>query len=131
MIPRTYNISVGSIAGTTITAPTQVENKTATLKAQEEAAQRQLPLYKILDLKNDAMVDAVFEKLNQLNADNEVAYSDKVNIYRTVLPAMVQDYEDRYIRGLSDRGQYPEQLIDEVRKKADRSAVQNTRGSVL
>ncbi|WP_240763232.1 HD family phosphohydrolase [Paenibacillus thalictri] len=117
VVPQTYDIRLGSLAEKDILAPGPIPDAVATEKAKEEAAQKVGPVYKIVSLKNETLVEAIFEKLNQLNADTEVAVNDKVNIYRSVLPTIKNDFVEKQLRAMELSGQYPDTLIKEVRSK--------------
>lgn len=116
LIQQTYDISVGSPAENTIMAPPQAVNPDATQQAKEDAADKVQLVYRTVDWKNQQISDAIFDKLSQVNFDDEVAYNDKVSIYRTVLPGIVQEHEDRLFRSFSAIGMYNESLINEMKK---------------
>ncbi|NHN30932.1 HD family phosphohydrolase [Paenibacillus agricola] len=117
MIPQTYDIQVGTTAEKNILAPRAIENAIATEKAKEEAAQHVQPVYRIVSLKNEQLIEAMFEKLQQINADSEVTLGDKVNIFKSVFPNLAQDHIDKQIQGYTASGQYNEPLLLEIRKK--------------
>ncbi|TDF96732.1 HD family phosphohydrolase [Paenibacillus piri] len=117
IIPQTYDIQKGSLAEKDILAPRAIENAVATEQSKEDAAQRVQPVYKIVSLKNDTLVETIFEKLQQINADAEVTLGDKVNIFKTVIPNIVQDHTDKLLKSYSGSGQYNEAMLEEMRKK--------------
>ncbi|OXM86105.1 HD family phosphohydrolase [Paenibacillus rigui] len=117
IIPPTYDIQLGAVAEKDILAPRAIENAVATEQAKEEAAQHVQLVYKITSLKNEVLMESMFEKLLQINADSEVTLGDKVNIFKTVLPNLVLDHADKQIKGFSDSGQYNEPLLQEMGKK--------------
>ena len=117
LIPQTYDIRVGSTAEKDILAPRAIENAVATEQAKEDAAQRVQPVYRIVALKNEVMMEALFEKLQQINADTEVTLGDKVNIFKTVIPNLIDDHVDKQIKTYTDSGQYNDVLLLEMRKK--------------
>lgn len=117
VIPPTYDIQLGSIAEKDILAPRAIENAVATEQAKEEAAQHVQPVYKIVPLKNEALMESIFEKLLQINADTEVTLGDKVNIFKTVLPNLILDHVDKQIKTFGDSGQYNDLLLQEMSKK--------------
>lgn len=118
IVPQTYDIQLGSVAEKDILAPRPIENAVATEKAKEEAAQKVQPVYQIVSLRNEAAMEAVFEKLLQINADPEVSQTDKVNIYRTVIPTMLQDHLEKQVKAYSGGGAGSnEQLLAEMRKQ--------------
>ncbi|MGF7032000.1 putative nucleotidyltransferase with HDIG domain [Paenibacillus mucilaginosus] len=116
IVPQTYDIKPGSIAEKDILAPYAIPNEAATNKAKDEAAQRVQPVYRIVPLKNEQAVEAIFQKLQQINADPEVAPADKVSIYKTVIPTLIQDHLERQMKTYSGSGQYSDELMVEMRK---------------
>ncbi len=116
IVPQTYDIQLESVTEKDILAPRAIANEVATEKAKEEAAARVQPVYKIAPLRNEAAVEAIFEKLQQINSDAEVSVADKVNIYKTVIPTILQDHFDRQIKTFADSGQYNDLLLAEMRK---------------
>ncbi|UUZ85509.1 hypothetical protein LJK88_19490 [Paenibacillus sp. P26] len=117
IVPQTYDIQLGSVAEKDILAPRPIENAVATEKAKEEAAQKIQPVFQVVSLKNDAAVDAVFEKLQQINGDPDVSQTDKVNIYKNVIPSLIQDHLDRQLKAYANTGQYNDQLLAEMSKR--------------
>ncbi|WP_248926655.1 HD family phosphohydrolase [Paenibacillus hamazuiensis] len=117
VVPETYDIRLGSINEKDILAPGPIPDAVATEKAKEEAAQKVQPVYQIVSLKNEGLIEAIFEKLTQLNGDAEVTPADKVNIYRTILPTIKTDFEEKQLRSLAGSGQYADALLQEIRKK--------------
>jgi putative nucleotidyltransferase with HDIG domain len=117
LVPQTFDIRLGGVAEKTIYAPQQIENSVATIKAKEDAVAKVQPVYKVISMKNEGIVDAIFDKLNQINNDNEVKFDDKVSIYRTVIPSLITDYESRMIKSYEIAGQYNETLISEMQKE--------------
>ncbi|MFD0682664.1 MULTISPECIES: HD family phosphohydrolase [unclassified Paenibacillus] len=117
IIPQTYDIQKGSHAEKDIIAPRAIENAIATEQAKEDAAQRVQPVYKIVSLKNDVLVESIFEKLQQINADAEVTLGDKVNIYKTVIPNIIELHTDKQVKMYTGSGQYNEVMLEEMKKK--------------
>ncbi len=64
-------------------------------------------------------LEAVFEKLQQINADADVSTADKVNIYKTVIPQLIQDHLYRQLKQFQDSGQYSPELLAEMRQDFD------------
>lgn len=116
VVPQTYDIQLGSIAEKDILAPRSIPNEVATEKAKEEAAGRVQSVYKIVSLKNEIAVETIFEKLLQINSDQDVSLADKVNIYKTVIPTLIEDHLDRVLKTYADSGQTSELLLVEMRK---------------
>ncbi|SDC72443.1 hypothetical protein SAMN02799630_01296 [Paenibacillus sp. UNCCL117] len=119
IVPQTYDIQLNSLAEKDIPAPRAILNEVETEKAKEEAAARLQPVYKVVSLKNETAVELIFEKLQQINADTEVSLTDKVSIYRTVIPTMIKDHLSRQLKQFESTGQYSAELLAEMRKAFD------------
>jgi putative nucleotidyltransferase with HDIG domain len=117
LVPQTYDLKLGGIADKTIYAPRQEVDALATLKAKETAVQQIQPVYEVVSLRNDAIVDALFDKLNQINADAEVKFEDKVSIYRTVLPQIVADSIAKTVQSYRISGTYDDTLLAEMERQ--------------
>lgn len=117
LIPQTFDIQLGSTAEKDLLAPRAVENAVATEKAKEDAAQRVQPVYRIVALKNEMIIEAMFEKLQQINADTEVTLGDKVNIFKTVIQNIIDDHVDKQAKSYTASGQYNEPMLQEMHKK--------------
>ncbi|GAB7053725.1 MULTISPECIES: HD family phosphohydrolase [unclassified Paenibacillus] len=116
VVPQTYDITLNSIAEKDILATRAIKNNAATEQAREEAAQRVQPVYTIVPLRNELAVGAIFEKLQQINSDTDVSQTDKVSIYKTVIPTLIQDHLDRQLMNYMNSGQYSDQLFTEMNK---------------
>lgn len=116
VVPQTYDITLNAVAEKDILAPRAILNEVATEKAKEEAASKVQPVYKIVSLKNEVALEAVFEKLQQINADTDVSTADKVSIYKAVIPQLIEDHLARQLKQFSDSGQYSPELLEEMRK---------------
>lgn len=117
LIPKTYDIEKHSTAERTIYAPNQTENKSATEKKKEEAAQAVQPVYLVVSIQNAKIVELIFEKLRQINFDTEVSTADKVSIYRAVLPSIVNVHFADQVKKFKESERYNEQFILEVERK--------------
>ncbi|GKS12456.1 HD family phosphohydrolase [Paenibacillus chitinolyticus] len=117
LIPQTFDIKLGAVAEKNIYAPFQIENSVATEKAKEDAAKKLQPVYKIVNLRNEAMIDAIYDRILQINADPDVKFEDKVSVYRTVIPAIIADTEKMAIRTIGENNFGNDTLIDEINSK--------------
>jgi putative nucleotidyltransferase with HDIG domain len=117
LIPQVYDIQLGAASAKTIYAPSQTENFVATEKAKEDAAKKVQPVYRIVNLRNDLLVDSIFDRMLQINSDAEVKFDDKVSIYRNVIPQLVLDMENKSIKSLRDSGQYNDTLLQEMQNR--------------
>ncbi|UJF35080.1 HD family phosphohydrolase [Paenibacillus hexagrammi] len=114
LVPQVYDIQLGAISEKTIYAPRQIENAVATEQAKEDAAKRVQPVYQVVNLRNDALIDAIFDRLLLINSDEEVKFDDKVSIYRRVIPQLISDLESESIKSLQASGQYNDQLMEQI-----------------
>jgi len=117
LVPQVYDIQLGAVSEKTIYAPRQIENALATEKAKEDAAKRVQPVYRIVNMKNEALVDAIYDKLLQINNDAEVKFEDKVSIFRSVIPQLIRDGENAAIKSLRESGQYNEPLFQLIEQQ--------------
>ncbi|WP_281888213.1 HD family phosphohydrolase [Paenibacillus sp. YYML68] len=116
VVPQTYDVQLNEAAEKDILAPRAILNELATKRAEDEAAAKEQPVYKIVALKNEAAVESIFEKLQQINADTEVSLADKVNIYKTVIPELIDGHLDRQLKQFEASGQFSPELLEEMRK---------------
>ncbi|KRF28127.1 HD family phosphohydrolase [Paenibacillus sp. Soil787] len=114
LVPQVYDIVLGTTSEKTIYAPRQIENAIATEQAKEDAAKRVQPVYRIVNLKNDTLIDVIYDKLLQINADEEVKFDDKVSIYRRVIPQLISDTQNQSIKSLRISGQYNDSLLEQI-----------------
>lgn len=114
LVPQVFDITLGMKSEKTIYAPEQIENAIATEQAKEDAAKRVQPVYRIVNLKNEVISDAIFDKLSQINADEEVKFDDKVSIYRRVIPQLISDLTNDAIKTLRNSGQYNDLLLEQI-----------------
>ena len=119
LVPKTYDIEPDTYSEKTILATKQIENVLATKKAKIDAAQSVLPLYQIVPLKNEQLIDLIFDKLLQNNAstDEVLNFEEKVSFYSTVIPETMIDYIDTFIAGLERNTKYNPELIMEIKQK--------------
>ncbi|NOU76058.1 HDIG domain-containing protein [Paenibacillus sp. LMG 31458] len=116
LVPQVYDIVLGTTSEKTIYAPRQIENAIATEQAKEDAAKRVQPVYRIVNLKNDTLIDVIYDKLLQINADEEVKFDDKVSIYRRVIPQLISDTQNQSIKSLRISGQYNDLLLEQIQQ---------------
>ncbi|MDF2652517.1 MAG: rane-associated hydrolase-like protein, partial [Paenibacillus sp.] len=116
LVPQVYDIVLGTTSEKTIYAPRQIENAIATEQAKEDAAKREQPVYQIVNLKNDTTIDAIYDKLLQINEDVEVKFDDKVNIYRRAIPQLISDMQNQSIKSLRISGQYNDLLLEQIQQ---------------
>lgn len=119
LLPETYDIAVGLPSEKEILAPMEIPNTKATLKAQEEAAEKVGQVYTILPLRNEALVAQMLDRIFRLNQDDQVSTQDKIKIYREELPQRVKDHVQNFIMNNRSNGVYSPTLFQEVTQRVD------------
>jgi putative nucleotidyltransferase with HDIG domain len=97
LVPETYDITLNSKSDKDIRAPRQVVDDKATLQAQEAAANKVGPIYSIVALRDEDLIDDIFTRIEQLNQDDQITEADKVDIYRRVIPERVDQYVSTFL----------------------------------
>lgn len=115
-VPETYDIALGAQSDRDIKAPHEFTDKKATLEAQERAADRVDPVYSIVPLRNETLLDQIFSRIDQLNQDDQITTDQKVEIYRREIPDMVERYINQFIAANSGSEAYSDSLLAEMRK---------------
>lgn len=115
LIPETYDIEANTVSEKTIYATKQIENAFETQRAKEEAARRVQPVYSILPMKNESLIETIFAKLRQINADNELSTTDKVNVFRNVFPTLYSDYANQLYASIRASEPDNDGLLNEVK----------------
>jgi putative nucleotidyltransferase with HDIG domain len=110
----TYDIQVGSASEKTIIASKQVENKRATTQLAEAEANRTLPIYQTVAWPYDELIQRIYEKIEQINRDQELKTEDKVTIFRLTIPQMIADLESTTMRNLRDQQNYSKDLLSHI-----------------
>lgn len=122
LLPERYNIVIGQPSDKEILAPVQIPNNKATLKAQEQAAEKQKDIYKIVPLRNEVLVTQILDRILRLNQDDQVSREDKISIYRQELPSKVQEYTQNFILNNKLSAIYSESLLEEMKKRINEQA---------
>lgn len=119
LLPETYDIAVGLPSDKEIMAPMDIPDTKATLKAQEEAAEKVGQVYTILPLRNETLVGQMLDRIFRLNQDDQVSEDDKIKIYREELPQRVKDYVQNFIMNNRGSSTYSATLFEEVTQRVD------------
>ncbi|WP_020615632.1 HD family phosphohydrolase [Paenibacillus daejeonensis] len=114
LVPKTYNIQLNDVSDRNIAASRQMDDEKATIKAQEEAAERVPTEYTIVALGAQNLVDEIFQRMDQLNSDDQVTLQNKIDIYRTEIPGKYGQYVDRFVRSNSNTELYNQTLLEEM-----------------
>lgn len=117
LVPRTYDIMPNTVSEKTIRAPKQMENAIETQKAKESAAQKVQPIYRGVPVKSDQLIDGLYEKLRNNNADTTLGFDTKVSLYRDVFPSLIKDFISQSVNSLTATGQYNKDFINDVDQK--------------
>ena len=122
LIPRTYDIQLNTVASRDIVAPKQWEDTSATLKAQEQAAENVEPKYSIVALRNEGLIDQIFTRMEQLNAEDKVTFQNKVDIYRREIPDRYNAFVDSFVRANAGSDAYNPTLLQEMAARVKEQA---------
>jgi cyclic-di-AMP phosphodiesterase PgpH len=119
LVPKTFDIKEGMVLDRPILAPKQIENTVETLKAKDAAAKQVQPVYTIVALRGDTLVNDLFNRVEMVNGDSELKESSRVEIFRTDFPRMYADFTASFMRGAQATGQYPEELLKEIQARLE------------
>ncbi|MNO38287.1 7TM receptor with intracellular HD hydrolase [compost metagenome] len=114
LLPKRYDIKENTLSAKEITAPKQILDKKATLKAAEEAAEGVSPKYKIIPMRADNLVTSLLDRIDRLNQDDLISQSDKTDIYRDEIPQRAKDFILNFIASNRGGGTYTDHLLDEM-----------------
>lgn len=113
LLTQTYDIEINSPSPKEIIATKQVENTLATERAREEASQKVQPVYTVVPMRNYELIDNIFNKFEQINADNQFTSDQKANIYRN---HFTSEHEIFYGR-IMNNGNFNDGLLEEMQKQ--------------
>ncbi|PZD93933.1 metal-dependent phosphohydrolase [Paenibacillus sambharensis] len=116
LIPRTYDIKLGTISDREIVARKQWNDEKATIKAQERAAENVEPKYSIVALRNEGLIEQIFGRVEQLNAEDQVTFQNKVDIYRREIPERYVSFVNNFVRTNLNSDTYSATLLEEMAK---------------
>jgi len=119
LVPETYDIALNAKADKDIKAPRQELDEKATLQAQEEAADKVPQTYSIVSMRNEVLVNELFARIEELNMDDQITESDKVDIFRRVIPERVDQFVSNFM--MTNRGSetYSADLLAEMKRVVD------------
>lgn len=116
LLPERYNIQVGARSEKEIRAPMQIPNNKATLKAQEQEAERVQPIYTIVTVPNENLVVSILDRIDRLNQDDQVSREDKIAIYKLEIPQRAKDFIQNFVNSNRSSANYSDKLLDEMLK---------------
>ncbi|MFM9329705.1 HD family phosphohydrolase [Paenibacillus mesotrionivorans] len=117
LVPKTYDIVPNTPASSTIRAPQQFPLEKETQKARDEAAAKVTPVYKMISLRNDTLIDALYEKLIANNANSSLAQETKTSLYKDVFPSVMSDFIQQTVSGMGRNSLYGAKLQEETGAK--------------
>ncbi|MDG0871449.1 HDIG domain-containing protein [Paenibacillus thiaminolyticus] len=119
VLPEKFDIEVNVRSEKDIIAPIQIPDKKATLKAQDQAAERVQPIYDIISLRNERLSDSIFDRIEQLNSDETISYSQKVDVFRREIPEMVKDHIRQFLTTGRNTNTYSNVMLEEISKRLE------------
>ncbi|MFD2672376.1 HD family phosphohydrolase [Marinicrinis sediminis] len=103
VIPPTYNIEVNTRSETSITVPKKMEDGIATEKARAEAKTQVQDVYTTLSIREEDLIESVYDKLEQINGDEQFSSSEKVEIYLNFFPTEYLSFVEKTTDSLTNR----------------------------
>ncbi|WP_054941792.1 HD family phosphohydrolase [Paenibacillus ihuae] len=114
LLPKRYDIKVNTTSAKEITAPKQIPDDKAKLKAQEAAAESVPNKYAIILIRADSLVGLLLDRIDSLNQDDLISQSEKVDIYRDVIPQRANDFVQSFVNSSRNAGTYSDTLLEEI-----------------
>ncbi|MDF9843268.1 MULTISPECIES: HDIG domain-containing metalloprotein [unclassified Paenibacillus] len=114
LLPKRYDIKVNTTSAKEITAPKQILDNKAKLKAQEAAAEAVQNKYAIIPIRADSLVTLLLDRIDSLNQDDLISQSDKIGIYKDVIPQRANDFVQSFINSSRSAGTYSDTLLEEI-----------------
>ncbi|MCM3746363.1 HDIG domain-containing protein [Paenibacillus pasadenensis] len=118
LVPQTYNITLNEESNRDIVASKSVEDRIATAKAQEQAAESVEPISSSLPLKPESILNRIFNRVELLNQDEGVSASDKIEIYQNEIPSYYLEYIDEFVRTNTGKADMSDELLAEMSRVA-------------
>ncbi|MEK4850562.1 HDIG domain-containing metalloprotein [Paenibacillus sp. FSL H7-0756] len=114
LLPKRYDIKEGTRSAKEITAPKQILDTNAKLKAQETAAENVTNRYAIIPIRAENLVTLLLDRIGGLNQDDTISQSEKTEIYREEIPRRANDFILNFVAASQKAGTYSEHLLDEM-----------------
>ncbi|MDT3426557.1 putative nucleotidyltransferase with HDIG domain [Paenibacillus forsythiae] len=122
LLPKRYDIRANTLSAKEITAPHQIKDNKATLKAQEQAAEDVPPKYQIIPIRAENLVTSLLDRIDRLNQDDTISQSDKTSIYREEIPQRANDFILSFVASSRTSGTYSDNLLNEMQSKIKEQA---------
>ncbi|QWU14987.1 hypothetical protein SAMN04487895_109187 [Paenibacillus sophorae] len=117
LLPKRYDIRENTHSAKEITAPRQIPDKKATLKAEEQAAENVPLKYQIIPIRAENLVTSLLDRIDRLNQDDTISQSDKTSIYREEIPQRANDFILSFVSSSRNSGTYSDNLLNEMQSK--------------
>ncbi|MRN55718.1 HD family phosphohydrolase [Paenibacillus monticola] len=114
LLPKRYDIKEDTHSAKEITAPKQILDSKAKLKAQEKAAENVKERYAIIPMRSDNLVTSLLDRIDRLNQDDLISETDKTAIYREEIPQRANDFILNFVTSNRNNGTYSDTLLDEM-----------------
>ncbi|ALS27301.1 7TM receptor with intracellular metal dependent phosphohydrolase [Paenibacillus sp. 32O-W] len=114
LVPETYDIKLNTRAEKDIKAPGEWVDEKATQLAKDQAAEKVEQIYSIVALRNENLIAQIFDRMEQLNTDDQVTQQNKIDIYRTEIPRRYEEFVDNFVKNNRGNGTYNDSLLDEM-----------------
>ncbi|AIQ48775.1 7TM receptor with intracellular metal dependent phosphohydrolase [Paenibacillus sp. FSL R7-0273] len=114
LLPKRYDIKVNTTSAKEISAPKQILDNKAKLKAQEAAAEGVQNKYAIIPIRADSLVTLLLDRIDSLNQDDLISQSEKIGIYKDVIPQRANDFVQSFINSSRSAGTYSDTLLEEI-----------------
>lgn len=117
LVPQTYDIVPNTVAESTIRSPMQLQLEKETQKARDDAAAKVAPEYKVISLKNETLIESLFEKLIQNNTNASLAQELKISLYKDVFPSVMKEFISQTVSAMGRNSLYGPKLQAETESK--------------
>ena len=118
LITETYEVEPGAPSTANIEAKERFVNEPATEREREKAAAEVQPVYTYVSLDNAALIDRIYNQLENVNNDANFSTNEKVDIYRAFFPSEYEWHMDRKLKDLGETG-LNAPLLEEIRKQLE------------
>ena len=115
LLTETYDIEQGTISQSTIVAKERIENAAATERARQDAAARVETVRTTVPFQHMRLIESIYNKLEQINADDQFTIEIKAEIYRNFFPDELDWHTAQILKQLAESGN--DLLLEEVRKQ--------------
>lgn len=119
LVPERYDIQVNARSEKNIVAPAQIEDSKATLKAQEEAAERVQTVFTKAPIRNDVLITQILDRIENLNLQDDISSTQKAEILRDEIPLRVQNFVRNYVSANSTNEAFSQELLEEIQRVTD------------